>query len=240
MITIGGVKYRRDAGSKHLIRVVDDADESRVKAPTSAAGAARVPERIRIGSTVYERSQDGHALVRCRRNKTLDLRKQRIMDQVSKMKEMQRKEKRASKSKYCAFYSYMGKCNRKNCPFLHDKSKVAVCRLFLAGMCDIAGCPLSHEIDESRMPVCRHFLQGNCTREKCPYRHIKVDESNCDDPLLLPFPRLKPRQLKSPTSESVKPYQQVDGEVKQVSNKDEETTVVTSSFSLRTRPKFAM
>jgi hypothetical protein len=80
---------------------------------------------------------------------------------------------------YCKFYNIIGKCDKmgKGCPYLHDKTKVAVCRRFLHGTCRADPCPLSHKVAPEKMPVCFHFLRGACVREDCPYRHVKVGKN---------------------------------------------------------------
>src|SRR4051794_10084758 len=75
-----------------------------------------------------------------------------------------------------------GKCkDGERCPYVHDRSKVAVCRLFLKGSCRDSSCPLAHNLAnrDQTMPVCRHFLRGVCTDEGCPYAHVHVN-SNAD------------------------------------------------------------
>jgi hypothetical protein len=75
------------------------------------------------------------------------------------------------------FYCKFGKCNKGDkCPYIHDPSKVAVCRKFLQGKCQDEKCPLSHKLSskDQSMPVCWFFLRGVCTNENCPYSHVKV------------------------------------------------------------------
>ena len=78
---------------------------------------------------------------------------------------------------YCMFYNKFGKCTKKevgNCPFLHDKEKIAVCRRYLQGSCHKDNCLLTHRVAPEKMPVCKYFLEGVCSRESCPYLHVKV------------------------------------------------------------------
>ena len=88
--------------------------------------------------------------------------------------------KNATRSKqYCMFFNKFGKCNKKeagNCPFIHDKEKIAVCRRFLQGSCHKENCLLSHKASPEKMPVCKYFLEGVCSKEACPYLHVKVSE----------------------------------------------------------------
>ncbi|CAM9412585.1 unnamed protein product [Chrysoparadoxa australica] len=77
---------------------------------------------------------------------------------------------------HCIFYTRYGKCEKEgSCPYIHDPSAVAVCKLFLKGACCVDKCLLSHHADAGKMPVCSFFLRGVCTTENCPYRHVKVN-----------------------------------------------------------------
>ena len=88
--------------------------------------------------------------------------------------------KNATRSKqYCMFFNKFGKCTKKeagNCPYIHDKEKIAVCRRFLQGSCHKDNCLLSHKASPEKMPVCKYFLEGVCSKEACPYLHVKVSE----------------------------------------------------------------
>lgn len=50
----------------------------------------------------------------------------------------------------CSFYIRYGRCRAgSKCLFVHDASKIAVCRKFLIGECmEGNGCPLSHVLDQ--------------------------------------------------------------------------------------------
>ena len=97
--------------------------------------------------------------------------------------------KNATRSKqYCMFFNKFGKCNKKeagNCPFIHDKEKIAVCRRFLQGSCHKDNCLLSHKASPEKMPVCKYFLEGVCSKEACPYLHVKVSEKAAICPAFL-------------------------------------------------------
>lgn len=71
----------------------------------------------------------------------------------------------------------LGKCQKgSSCPFVHDPSKVGVCRQFLVGKCFDSGCLLSHCVAREKMPVCSYFLAGVCElADKCPYSHVRVN-----------------------------------------------------------------
>ena len=60
----------------------------------------------------------------------------------------------------CLFFCKYGKCSKSDdeCPYEHDKTKVAVCRAFLRGECDKKdGCLLTHAVQTEKMPVCIFF-----------------------------------------------------------------------------------
>ena len=95
IVTIGGVKYRKEANKKALVRVTDDAGgggsavspagRTLVGKPADPTGRAfRGPEggkggeRVIIAGILYEKSKDGHHLTKCKPNKTLNLAKQRF------------------------------------------------------------------------------------------------------------------------------------------------------------------
>jgi hypothetical protein len=63
------------------------------------------------------------------------------------------------------------------CPYIHDASKVAVCRDFLRnGHCSQGQfCDLSHDLTYERIPACVHFLRGNCSKQPCKYPHVHVN-----------------------------------------------------------------
>jgi len=80
---------------------------------------------------------------------------------------------------YCMFFNKFGKCTKKEkgtCPYIHDSSKIAVCRRFLQGACTKDVCLLSHDLQLEKMPQCKFFLDGVCTKQNCPYLHVKVSD----------------------------------------------------------------
>lgn len=83
------------------------------------------------------------------------------------------------KTEPCLFFCKFGKCSKSDaeCRFVHDKSKVAVCRAFLKGKCTKGDCPLTHAIQAEKMPVCIYFEKGMCFTPDCPYLHVKVSEN---------------------------------------------------------------
>ena len=165
-------------------------------AGAAGGGAAKGTRatRERIGGVLYEREAGGHSMVRVRESKRLDLKRDRARAVLSAARD-KRREERVNKSKtLCTFFTRLGKCAREKCAFLHDKERVAVCRLFLKGQCASEGCPFSHSAAPERMPACLHFLAGTCLKgDECAYRHIKVAADSTQDPLLLPRPAKRPR-----------------------------------------------
>ncbi|XP_071957752.1 uncharacterized protein [Antedon mediterranea] len=88
--------------------------------------------------------------------------------------------------RYCIYYNHFGKCSRgKECQYVHDPDKVAVCTRFLRGKCkQVDGtCPFSHKVSKDKMPVCSYFLRGICNRDNCPYLHVNVSRNAaiCED-----------------------------------------------------------
>lgn len=72
---------------------------------------------------------------------------------------------------YCRYFTRSGRCSHGNgCKFVHDMSRLALCRHFLAGRC--AGeCLFSHEASEFNTPVCRYHLQDRCLSKECKFLH---------------------------------------------------------------------
>ena len=74
----------------------------------------------------------------------------------------------------------LGSCAKgPRCRYIHDPSKVAVCKEFLQkGSCPSGdSCDLSHELTPERTPACLHFARGNCSNANCHYTHVRVSPS---------------------------------------------------------------
>jgi len=70
-----------------------------------------------------------------------------------------------------------GSCSHgPRCRYIHDASKVAVCKDALQkGHCSDGDlCDLSHDLTPERTPHCLHFAKGNCTNPSCRYAHVQV------------------------------------------------------------------
>jgi hypothetical protein len=54
----------------------------------------------------------------------------------------------AKKQQYCQFFTRFGECKKSggNCPYIHDRAKVAICTKFLKGLCSNASCKLTHKV----------------------------------------------------------------------------------------------
>ena len=227
VVTIGGIRFRKDPNRNTLTRILPSVADPSISHPhsdTAAAGqhssaeaagvvvtghaarrgvpatvvgatATAAPQRVRIGGAWYEKSADGQTLSRLQQNKTLNLKRERLLAQLAAAREKRRADaearRREAAGSLCTFFTRLGRCARSNCPFKHDPDRVAVCRLFLRGLCTGGGgggagaCPFSHSVAPERMPACQHFLRGTCTREDCPYRHIRADPADKSDPLLM-------------------------------------------------------
>ena len=74
--------------------------------------------------------------------------------------------------------SYLGFCSKGPlCPYIHDPTKVAICKDFLkTGVCPAGdACDLSHDPTPERVPACLHFLRGKCSNSACRYAHVRVN-----------------------------------------------------------------
>lgn len=67
-----------------------------------------------------------------------------------------------------------------SCRYIHDVSKVSICRKLLSkGDCSEGdSCDLSHDITEERIPLCMHFAKGKCINPSCPYLHAQHSQSD--------------------------------------------------------------
>ncbi|OBA16959.1 hypothetical protein METBIDRAFT_17791, partial [Metschnikowia bicuspidata var. bicuspidata NRRL YB-4993] len=72
---------------------------------------------------------------------------------------------------YCRYFTCNGSCVRGvQCRFIHDMSRMALCRHYLAGRC-LGHCILSHEASEYNTPVCRYHLEDRCSNARCNFSH---------------------------------------------------------------------
>ncbi|KAL0489001.1 hypothetical protein AKO1_013420 [Acrasis kona] len=76
------------------------------------------------------------------------------------------------KKEVCKYF-LLGKCIKgKDCPFIHDDSKVPVCSFFLQGKCNKKDCHYRHDLTAAKATACKKFLKGLCIDNECPFEHI--------------------------------------------------------------------
>ncbi|PHH53074.1 Zinc finger CCCH domain-containing protein 3 [Ceratocystis fimbriata CBS 114723] len=74
----------------------------------------------------------------------------------------------------CVLVFYLGSCPKgPQCRYVHDYSRVAICKEFLQkGTCPSGDhCDLSHDLKPERTPTCLHYSKGNCSNPECRYAH---------------------------------------------------------------------
>jgi len=124
----------------------------------------RKDSNVSINGLMYVKTKRS-LLLKKNNNKTLRVKRRRL--------DVKTKER---SKELCLFYNKFGKCNHQDtCKFIHDLSKVSVCRRFLAGKCVETSCLLQHKVITGQMPACDYFQRGLCTRESCPYSHVHVN-----------------------------------------------------------------
>lgn len=153
---------------------------SPVQRPTTTSINDIIPRKLYLDGEEYIEEEPG-VLIRSRNSMT----RQSITSYKNRSINTIIKSQTRSKQ-YCMFYNKFGKCNKKEkgmCPYIHDPSKVAVCRKFLQANCHNDNCLLSHQVAPEKMPSCKFYLQGLCTKDPCPYRHVNVnpDAEVCPD-----------------------------------------------------------
>ncbi|KAK6199711.1 hypothetical protein LQW54_009965 [Pestalotiopsis sp. IQ-011] len=82
---------------------------------------------------------------------------------------------------------WRGSCIKgPNCRYVHDPTKVAICRdwLFKNDCPKGDACDLMHETTEQRTPLCLHFANGKCHNDSCLYVHA---EHSQNDPVCRDF-----------------------------------------------------
>lgn len=178
-LLINGIRFRLSHCGRSLVRCPDRADST----SASVQQARIIPSRVQLGGTDFIKTSAG-TLVRSSvqsSRRTASQRLKRSLQLVRSKKLDKRKQQ------LCMFFCRFGFCKLdKVCPFVHDTSKVAICRTFVAnGVCSTPEtCLLSHTLDRNKMPECSHYLKGICAKgDFCPYRHVKVSEeaSFCQD-----------------------------------------------------------
>ncbi|CAF1082651.1 unnamed protein product [Adineta ricciae] len=164
LVRIRGIKFQTHPNGKCLQRLVSDPDAS--KTALSSIPVKKTEDPIRSKANVLlQRSihiSNGCYRLRNRTKKSTSLRKK----------------------KNCIYFNRFGKCHRGDeCPFLHDRTRIAVCTQFLNGRCKNSSCPYSHELTPGKVPTCSFFMKGACGQDNCPYAHsfVGADAQICDD-----------------------------------------------------------
>ncbi|KAK7952438.1 uncharacterized protein PG986_008166 [Apiospora aurea] len=152
-VTVDGIRFHVTRQGSKLVR----ATGRRPKPPSAT------PRVTTIGGVKFFRTKNGN-LIRHGVAKA-----QRLACGVKKVDEL------------CKTFSWTGSCAKgPRCRYVHDPSKVAICRdWLLKGQCQKGdACDLSHDITEERVPLCMHFANGNCRNEKCSYLHVEHSQTD--------------------------------------------------------------
>ncbi|KAM7266594.1 hypothetical protein ACFE04_004491 [Oxalis oulophora] len=171
---IGSSRYKMDPTRRSLQRISDNESSLSAACPSeNNVKKSYVPRRLTIGNNEYIRIGNGNRLVRNPKKRTRILASEKIRWSLHTAR-----LRLLKKHQYCQFFTRFGKCNKndeKNCPYIHDPSKIAVCTKFLTDMCSDPNCLLTHQVIPERMPDCSFYLLGLCTNKKCSYRHVHVN-----------------------------------------------------------------
>eukprot|EP00474_Spongospora_subterranea_P002364 CRZ02822.1 hypothetical protein [Spongospora subterranea] len=167
-LNVNGVLFRLSPCGRSLIRSSSNAN------PINSVKSF-IPSRVHLNGFDFIKSSSG-SLVRS----SLQSSRQAASSKLRRSLDIVRHKKLDKrKRQLCMFFCRFGFCKlAKECPFLHDTTKVAVCRTFVSdGVCSSPEtCLLSHTVDRNKMPVCTHYLKGTCTKgDSCAYRHVKVN-----------------------------------------------------------------
>lgn len=146
-LTIQGVEFHVSKDGSKLVR-----------APGDANAAKATPKTALISGVLFHRSKSGN------------------MYRATVIK-AQGKNASRKINEPCKVFCTTGSCAKgPSCRYVHDASKVAVCKDWLMrGQC-LAGdsCDLSHDLTPERTPPCVYFARGNCSKANCNYPHIHV------------------------------------------------------------------
>ncbi|KAF7533374.1 hypothetical protein G7054_g7125 [Neopestalotiopsis clavispora] len=154
-ITVEGIRFQITKQGSKLVRAPATADDNN---PPSAT-----PRVTTIGGVKFYRTKNGN-LVRHGIAKA-----QRLAGGIKKV------------NIPCKTFSWTGSCIKgPNCRFVHDPSKVAICRdwLFKNDCPNGDACDLVHENSEQRTPLCLHFANGKCHNDSCLYVHAEHSQTD--------------------------------------------------------------
>ncbi|KAH8675886.1 hypothetical protein BX600DRAFT_508085 [Xylariales sp. PMI_506] len=173
-ITINGIRFQVTKQGSKLVRTPGD------EHPPSST-----PRVTSVGGVKFYRTKNGnlvrHGIAKAQRMAT-GIKKIEIPCRtfswtgiVFSPTNQNHKDRAASRKLRC------GSCSKgPRCRFVHDPSKVAICRdwLFKNDCPNGDGCDLSHETSEERTPLCMHFANGKCNNDSCPYVHVEHSQAD--------------------------------------------------------------
>nr|CAD7426346.1 unnamed protein product [Timema monikensis] len=165
VLYVRGDKFIMDFAGKTMRRITEDGG-LRENMPVKRGARTRID----IGGVTFLQKSP-NVLIRTETHKARSILSQAKQKSIAILTQKMRKS-----NELCMFYQRFGKCSKKEkglCPKVHDPKRIAVCRKFLLGKCELVACPLSHEVVPEKMPTCRYFLEAVCVRDNCPYLHVK-------------------------------------------------------------------
>ncbi|KAK4962148.1 hypothetical protein LTR66_012800 [Elasticomyces elasticus] len=201
-VAVNNVRFRVTADGSKLMRIFGEpSDESRINervqllSSTDGNDAVEAtPKQTEISGVTFFRTKHGNlyrlglvkSAIRYRMSPCNTAPQKRMLTCLRRRKNVVKKA-----SEQCPRFTATGTCSQGNrCRYMHDPSKVAICKTFLhTGSCPNGDfCDLSHTISPTRVPACTHFLRGNCTKgEQCHYAHVRVNPAA---PICKPFATL--------------------------------------------------
>nr|CAD7256715.1 unnamed protein product [Timema shepardi] len=165
VLYVRGDKFIMDFAGKTMRRITEDGG-LRENMPFKRGARTRID----IGGVTFLQKSP-NVLIRTETHKARSILSQAKQKSIAILTQKMRKS-----NELCMFYQRFGKCSKKEkglCPKVHDPKRIAVCRKFLLGKCELVTCLLSHEVVPEKMPTCRYFLEAVCVRDNCPYLHVK-------------------------------------------------------------------
>lgn len=147
LINVQGVRYEVSDRGRKLNRIESKpTDTPKTVANESSekpVAAEIIPRKLYLDGEEYIEDEPG-VLIRSRNSMT----RQSITSYKNRSINTIIKSQTRSKQ-YCMFFNKFGKFNKRDggmCPYIHDPSKVAVCRKFLQANCHNEKCLLSHQV----------------------------------------------------------------------------------------------
>ncbi|CAF3866884.1 unnamed protein product [Adineta steineri] len=165
LVRIRGIKFHTNSNGKCLQRFASDSDNSKLLSSSSIPIKKLEHPVIARANVLIQRSIN-------------------ISNGRYRLRNSKRKSITLKKKKNCIYFNRFGKCHRGDkCPFIHDRTRIAVCTQFLNGRCKNSSCPYLHELIPGKVPTCSYFIKGACGQDNCPYAHSYVghDAQICED-----------------------------------------------------------